>query len=69
MTSVDNSAAIGLDLNLHPALANLHKKVDGLISNVDKLIEDTNNFKDAYEKQLNDKDNFYQNDQEFEEKA
>ena len=65
MTSVDNAEAIGLDVNLHPTLAALHKKVDGLISNVDRLIEDTQTFKDAYEKQLNEKDNFYQNDQEF----
>ena len=45
MTSVDNSQAIGVDVNLGHTLKGLHAKVDALINNIDLLIENTKNFK------------------------
>ena len=69
MTSVDNTVAIGLDINLAPTLKTLHNRVDNLINNVDMIIENTQQFYDGFDKQLKDKDQFYKTDQEFSKKT
>ena len=59
MTSVDNTAAVGVDINLAPTLKTLHNRVDNLINNIDMVIENTQQFYDGFTSQLKDKDEFY----------
>mmetsp|Transcript_39541 Transcript_39541/g.60395 ORF Transcript_39541/g.60395 Transcript_39541/m.60395 type:complete len:98 (+) Transcript_39541:1241-1534(+) len=59
MTSVDNSAKIGLDVNFAPKFVDLHKKIDQLIENIDRVKEETKEFKEHYSTQLGDKASFY----------
>ena len=69
MTAVDNSPAIGIDRRMAPSLKKLHHKVDDLISHIDNLKTNAQNFKEKYDEQLEEKEKFYKNDQEFSSRA
>ena len=56
---------MGLDLNLAQQFKTLQKKVDRLVENIDKVKQETTDFKDNYSQQLEDKHSFYKEQDKY----
>ena len=59
LTSVDNNPNYGLDIRIAPQMKALHGQVDDLIERIDKLKKEGQEYYDEYNKQLDNKSEFY----------
>jgi len=60
MTSIDNGPKIGIDPLLSKTVKRLGNDIDGLIDEIDKAMEETDEFEKKYKDKLESKEKFYE---------